>query len=919
METRIEIYKDDMWQALRLEKDAAIKYNAVINKIGKVATREISHTNTFSLPHVHHNLQVLGLNVFNPKELAKAMNSKYIAKYYVEDKLLQSGFIVINNTNQGKINVNFVDESLDLVGKWGSTTFQELLQSNSLDFPSDYATAISELREYDMDKTALLTKLPQVGTRGYALCSFPNSLNTIGDKFQLDQNELRQDDVFNSYQSRPLFNVKSLFDLATESFGYTPIYDDSVDWDLIEETFIVNDGQDQSLEGENGVQTIQHPFTSPGVKYITQSNFGIYNSSSFFTFSGTSSLKPNDVANWTDSFVGQGPFGPTGTTPWRSQNTLFVPDTTAGNVGTLHFIADVDIQYGGSQLTYIWAFWKNATPGGAIIQELLPPTNQTAGSTYQVDITLDKTQFDTVPSGASELIGIMFEVSRGAMSGPGGGLTNMNLTETFLPEGVVAFDKYGQFLPDDVDLSYNAPRKSIKSLLSSCMHKEGILMNINAKDKTVKFFNYKEYANQKDSGNFSDWSKYLLRYSGFVYNTDYGTSYAKKNRIGLSDPYQGNYYDIILENQGIDSKYKDFATDSVSSFKDVSNVVEVNNTNTPYFEYYHEGLGLVELQGTLGTLEQERANGDSEGNFTGLDHFANVNYGRIPKGVELWYELVDKAVRVEGKFLLPIDVVRSLDLSEPIYVEELGGFYIIEEIKEYSNQFTPVTVKLIKIPNNYGEFENVTASGTPQIDLSVYSDNTVEVGDSSPLQSTLNYYNYTPTSSTVITFKELTESGGEETGDQFTSSLNPISPYSNQTVTTNTTVTESNKGYYKVVATDSTQGISSNEVEIYLGNPTVQQPSVDISAGNNFGLQSGRGIINYSYNHFSANPTTAILEYQKIDSLAFNPAGTLRTVSFNTTPLSGSKEITFQDGSGFYNVQIKTNEVNSETTIIFIF
>ena len=272
METRIEIYKDELWQALRLEQDAAIKYNAVINKVGKVATREISHTNTFSLPHVHHNIQVLGLNVFNPSELAKAMNSKYIARYYVEDKILQSGFVVINNTNEGKININFIDESLELTAKWGSTTFQELLQDEIIEFPTDYATAISELRNYDMDKTALLTKLPNVGTRGYSLCSFPNSLNTIGDKFQLDSNELRQDDVFNPYQSRPLFNVKSLFDLATESFGYTPIYDDSVDWDIVESTYIVNDGQDQSKEGQSAVQTIQHPFTSPGLRYKIQHN-----------------------------------------------------------------------------------------------------------------------------------------------------------------------------------------------------------------------------------------------------------------------------------------------------------------------------------------------------------------------------------------------------------------------------------------------------------------------------------------------------------------------------------------------------------------------------------------------------------------------------------------------------------------------
>ena len=387
----------------------------------------------------------------------------------------------------------------------------------------------------------------------------------------------------------------------------------------------------------------------------------------------------------------------------------------------------------------------------------------------------------------------------------------------------------------------------------------------------------------------------------------------------MSDPYQGNSFDIILANQGEDSKYKDFSIDSVSLYKDVENVVEVPNTTTPYFEYTHQGLGLVELQATLGTLEQERANGDSEGNFTGLDQFANVNYATIPNGVKLWYKLVDKAIRVDAKFLLPVEIINGLDLSEPIYVEELGGFYIIEEVKEYSNETKPVTVKLIKLIDNFNGDIVETPSGDPELTLSVYSDTTIPIGSSSTVTSTLNYYNYAPTGATVVTYKKLTESGGTETGDQFQSTITPSSPYENVQTSNTLTLSESNVGYYNVTATDSTQGITSNQVEVQVGDMSVIQPSVDISSGNNFGLTQGNGIINYSYNNFSANPTTAILEYQKIDSLAFNPTGTLRTVSFNTTPLSGSEEISFQDGSGFYNVQIKTNVVNSEIIIIYIF
>ena len=65
-DTRIEILRDGLWRSLELASNKAIKYNAVINQIGKVATREISHTNTFSIPYIHTNVSALGLNVFNP-------------------------------------------------------------------------------------------------------------------------------------------------------------------------------------------------------------------------------------------------------------------------------------------------------------------------------------------------------------------------------------------------------------------------------------------------------------------------------------------------------------------------------------------------------------------------------------------------------------------------------------------------------------------------------------------------------------------------------------------------------------------------------------------------------------------------------------------------------------------------------------
>ena len=888
MDTRIEIFKDELWQPLRLAENAAIKYNAVINKVGKVATREISHTNTFSLPYVHQNLQALGINVFNPLDLAKAMNAKYIANYYVEGKLLQSGFLVINNTSNGIIKVNFIDESLSLTAKWGSTSLKELLQDDLIEFPADYATAISEMRNYNMTKLAQLTPLPQIGTRGYNLCLFPNNLNTIGDKFQIDTNELRQDNVFNPYQSRPIFNVKSLFDLATTSYGYTPEYDPSVNWDLLETTYIVNKAQGQNGVENNGFETTIHPTTNRNTPFYQFYNsfFSDFHVQTLFTFPSTVALKPNDIPNWVDPLIYIG----TGPVPWMDKYTVFVPDTSSGNVGTMLFKGNFNNTIGGVVNYSFISIWKNATPGGDIVSELFNDTTAssfiTQGTNYQIDYTLDKSFFDTVPTGAGELIGVMFHYGRNGMQYLDGDITNMSVEESILPEGVVAFDKYGQFLPDTVDLAYNAPDESIKKLISGVMHKEGILMNINNSTKVVKFFNYGEYEQQREDGTHLDWSKYLLKYSGFSHNTDYGSQYAKKNRIGLTNPYQGNFFDIALDNQGLDSKYKDFKQNYVSAFQDVSNVVQVGNTTTPYFEYTNEGLGLVEYDGALGTLEQERADGTSHGTFTGLSKLANVNYARIPDGVKWWYELVDEAIRVDAKFLLPVDVIRQLDLSQPIYVEELGGFYIPEEIKEYVDGSKPVTVKLIKLLEDFRGLIEYANNATAQITLTTSSVQPTAPTTTHAMLATVSFIDYTPANDSTIVFTKLTGSGGTATATTITRTVSAISPYVNlqTTITSSDPITASEQGYYSVVVTDSVEGISSNTTEVYFG-PTPGPAAISWSLQ---GDATTSTVDEIDYEYLNHTPTSATLYWRQQNLLTGEWLTEERSMTFPTTPLSGT-------------------------------
>lgn len=164
METRIEIETSvGTWEALRLKDAKSVRYNAVINRIGKIETREISHTNTFSLPDTFKNKQVLGINIFNPKNMSLAFNRKYNAKYYIEDQLLKEGFLIVNNTIGGTIQVNFIDGSLSLTDNWSSTTYHELLSSPTLAIPADYVLAIAEMKDYVLDVNAILPPLSDVG------------------------------------------------------------------------------------------------------------------------------------------------------------------------------------------------------------------------------------------------------------------------------------------------------------------------------------------------------------------------------------------------------------------------------------------------------------------------------------------------------------------------------------------------------------------------------------------------------------------------------------------------------------------------------------------------------------------------------------------------------------------------------------
>ena len=256
--TRLEILKDGNLIPLKLNENENISYNAVINRIGKVDTREISGSNTFPIPWVHQNIQALDLNSFNVGTLAGALNKKYEAIYYKNDTIFKKGFVVINNMRNGEININFISEALLITSKWGSTTYKQLIEDDELTRSQAMKDAISEMKNYSMPIDQVATNLSNISGYNFPLSLFPNNLNQIGEDFQISVDGVREQNSFNPYQSRPIFNAKAFMILACESYDFTPIFDDSIDWSIIDKTYMVTDGLNKSQYSEVALSVINY-------------------------------------------------------------------------------------------------------------------------------------------------------------------------------------------------------------------------------------------------------------------------------------------------------------------------------------------------------------------------------------------------------------------------------------------------------------------------------------------------------------------------------------------------------------------------------------------------------------------------------------------------------------------------------------
>lgn len=819
MKTRIEIFKNGDWLELKL-KSEAVRYSLVANRMGSLDSRRISHSNTFELPWVSENIIALGIDNFSPVYMVAALNRKYPAKYYVKDKLLQKGFIVINNTIRGSINVNFIDEALAITEQWGLYKFSDLLVNlgqQISDFPNhiicpNILSQINAQKVWPTDKTksttvqvnnttkcVLTDTEPTIHNKEIFLTRFPNTVDSIKSKWQLDATGIRKIDTFNPWQSRPIFSVYGFLYIICQAFGYQLRLDASVNQIELRDSYLIEKGidsgsADSAVAVVSTTATISSP--KPGRQAIWWKSYdhglGAGDNEGFFEFFFE---YPNNETVFHSSFPP--PFGmdlvsdgttydpatgkKTGVRSLAYSSLSPIPPHSYNNLRSsqpdLRVVARIENPTGqgtGRNVAWIgklvWegfvksdapnllfdyidfipmSVWTRSDNGQNFYQYIAEEKTLFNNATTGVNadgikarsfaITCDKEQLNAqattpvpgAPSGTSlTFVGVMLGIvvrNQDNYYQHDPYITDMHFTESIVPSSKTGYDKYGQLNSITTNLLSLAPNVLIKDLLSDVLQQQGLLLtferDLNGVQNIVKFFSYKLYKDRVvlgqagDKTQYYDWSEFHQRLIPPLYNTDWGPEYGQLNDISLAKPFAGNVARIKagtnLTSQGFLTKLNPLVTNQPKLLNDIT-AVDIIVNSVPYDEYTVEDKAIIFADfstNLTGTRKQVSAEQVTVGppptntvlpsvNSASLPFISNIIYtaSSFPLGVEYWYELIDKSVRCYATFLIPLYVIQNFDITKPVYIESLGGFYIVEEIPEYTDDITPIKISLIKVP-----------------------------------------------------------------------------------------------------------------------------------------------------------------------------------------------------------------------------
>lgn len=684
----LEINKDGYWVALD-SSGVPVYYNFISGIDGNIATRGISYSNTVSLPFTKHNKFMLGINTYDDSVISEKLNNKI--EYRLTNNMIESsrGYLIINNLI-GSINVNLYPEEVELFDQWGNTSLRSLLADPGL-APSQYLDELDEAKNYYVPDlyTAMKIFYNVASPINHPLLAFPNTLNAIGEKFNVNTDGSKGLNALNTFQSRPAWNAKAILDLACYKFGYTPEYSTNVSLMDIKSLYVVSEGKQRKsipdqLEGVNYLT-----MTTPVSSYITYPSGGVYWYPQTLVQS-PNGIAPNTLQSW--SLV-----APPGWDTGYEALKCIIPVNDDSFTNTVEFRV-LSLTFGFSYISsQVYAIWIDSV--GNAYTSLLQEDTHTSSD---VTVTVDKALINVDKPVAGEFVGLMC-LFGGSGVDVGASLPSQVIMSSYSSaidrfyyfDGIV-YDDHGQYIKGTFDLTDEATDKKISEIISSILKLYGIFIRF--KGKVAKFYSVNDIIDDINSKDYQDLTDYYVGTLGkSVLQSD---TIGQTTNVQLESAYRGNTYKYQVSVNPETSRLKANVQFKIPML-DVSNALVTPNTSgtspKSYIEFTNLGVGFVQAVGVVFNLRQTKVDEGLGSTLGPVHNLANFNFNDIPLTLKSLLDTTAHGLKVSVLMRIPPKVMSELDTSKPVYIEQLMSSFIIDKVKEYSDGDTIVTLELIKI------------------------------------------------------------------------------------------------------------------------------------------------------------------------------------------------------------------------------
>lgn len=244
----------------------------------------------------------------------------------------------------------------------------------------------------------------------------------------------------------------------------------------------------------------------------------------------------------------------------------------------------------------------------------------------------------------------------------------------------------------------------------------GILVSGDSTDKKINFTSYKHIKDKKLVGNYVNWSKYLVSVESS--DSDFGSEFFNSSIQQNSNAMKSNkrMFDLnsdLYESKGVvlESEFSDAISYKTeinfpNLITDGTAIVYKTDNRLPSETYYSRHLQKEVEESAItspddinqpGQIGDFHVNWFKDYNYNYLDEVYDINLNPTAGHFKDYIDIVNNSSKIKTEMILPIRVIKELDLFKPVFIEELHAYFIIESITDWVDGSTPCEVNLLKI------------------------------------------------------------------------------------------------------------------------------------------------------------------------------------------------------------------------------